>query len=57
MGATPQVAIKSKSPRTLEEEEGHGNEKVVRKSRRVKAIMPLSMECFDRRRLVDNRHD
>lgn len=37
MGATPQVAVKSKSPRTLEEEEGHGNEKVVRKSRRVKA--------------------
>ncbi|KAI9556447.1 hypothetical protein GHT06_016235 [Daphnia sinensis] len=37
MGATPQVAVKSKSPRTLEDEEGHANEKVVRKSRRVKA--------------------
>lgn len=37
MGATPQVAIKSKSQRTIEEGEGHENEKVVRKSRRVKA--------------------
>ena len=36
LGATPQVAVKSKSPRTVEEEEPN-NEKVIRKSRRVKA--------------------
>jgi hypothetical protein len=36
MGATPQVAVKSKSPRTIDEEEEE-NVKVVRKSRRLKA--------------------
>jgi hypothetical protein len=35
MGATPQVAVKSKSPRTMEDEED-GN-KVAKKSRRLKA--------------------
>ena len=36
MGATPHVAVKSKSPRTIDEEE-EDNVKVVRKSRRLKA--------------------
>lgn len=37
MGATPQVAVKSKSPRTVDEEEDRDNVKVARKSRRLKA--------------------
>jgi hypothetical protein len=37
MGATPQVAVKSKSPRTVDDEEDRESDKVVRKSRRLTA--------------------
>lgn len=41
MGATPQVAVKSKSPRTIEEDDEHSKEKSGRKSRRIRAKLQV----------------